>query len=283
MPQTIRQLLQAFQSRLASADPERDGRLEGEILLGHVLDKPRSHLFAWPDKALTEEQVANFQLLAERRLRGEPIAYIIGHREFWSLDLKVTSATLIPRPETELLVEIALEGIPRNGPMTIVDLGTGSGAIAAAIASERSQCRVFATDRSEAALAVARENFRDLGLDRIQTFQGSWLAALPGDIMVELILSNPPYIAMDDHHLSSGDLPFEPREALASGEDGLDDIRAIVEQSRRLLRPGGRLLFEHGYDQGAAARRILTDAGYRQVASWRDLEGRERVSGGRRH
>jgi release factor glutamine methyltransferase len=282
MPQTTAQTLKEFQNRLAASHPELDGLLEGEVLLAHLLGKPRSHLFAWPDKVLTEAQSAAFEGLAQRRLQGEPIAYITGHREFWSLDLKVTPATLIPRPETELLVELALELIPEQEPWTIVDLGTGSGAIAAAVATECPGATLVATDHSPEALAVAHENFRRLGLNAIQTFHGSWLDALPPEIVPQLILSNPPYIADADPHLDQGDLPFEPRQALAAGKDGLDDLRLIVEQSKRRLAPGGYLLFEHGYDQGERARALLTEAGYIEIERWRDLGGQERVTGARR-
>jgi release factor glutamine methyltransferase len=218
--------------------------------------------------------------LLERRARGEPVAYITGSRGFWSLELEVTPATLIPRPETELLVELALQRLPRDSACAVADLGTGSGAIALALASERPHCRVTATDASEAALEVARRNAARLGIGNVVFAQGDWMAPL-GDDRFGLIVSNPPYIEAGDAHLARGDLRFEPPTALASGNDGLDDIRRIVASAREHLLPGGWLLFEHGWNQGDAARALLDQAGYTDVFTAQDLEQRDRVSGAR--
>ena len=277
MVETISQALRQAASRL-SGPSLADTRLEAEILLAHVLDKPRTHLFAWPDARLDEDSRMRFERLVERRLRGEPSAYLTGRREFWSLELKVTADTLVPRPETELLVEQALDLIPVESTLQIVDLGTGCGAISAAIASERPACRVLATDSSAAALAVAVENFRRLGLDNISCRNGYWCTALPAGARFDMIVSNPPYVASDDPHLSADGLPWEPANALISGSDGLNDIREIVRTAREHLVPGGWLLLEHGYDQGKRILHMLRAAGYRDCSTVHDLGGMERVS-----
>jgi len=289
MPSIAQSLAQA-KDRL-SALPQAEPRLEAELLLCHVLAKPRSHLFAWPERTLTAEQQTHLQALLERRLKGEPIAYLLGHREFWSLDLEVSPDTLIPRPDTELLVELALGRIPPEAAWTIADLGTGSGAIAAAVALGRPRCEAWATDASAPALAVAQRNFQRLGLlaeqadhpnrpGRVHTALGNWCAALPAGLRCHLILSNPPYIAQSDPHLQSGDLPWEPRSALAAGADGLDAIRRIAAEAPAHLHPGGRLLLEHGYDQGAAVSAILAAQGFAGIATHPDPAGHPRVSEG---
>jgi release factor glutamine methyltransferase len=261
--------------------PEIHPRLEAEVLLAHVLEKPRSYLLAWPEQTLTREQQERFQELAARRRNGEPVAYLTGHREFWSLDLQVTSAVLIPRPETELLVEQALRRIPQTGEFRIADLGSGSGAIAAAIATERPRCRITATDLSNEGLAVAESNFRRLRLSNISTATGEWCHALPKESRFDLILSNPPYVAENDPYLLKGDLPWEPQQALRSGPDGLDDIRRIIQQAPAHLAAGGWLLLEHGFEQGAAVRELLGERGFSEINTYRDLAGHERISEGR--
>jgi len=213
----------------------------------------------------------------QRRRDGEPVAYITGHRGFWTLDLEVTPATLIPRPETELLVELALARMTPKA--NVADLGTGSGAIALAMARECPTASVVATDASIDALAVAERNATKHGIRNVRFAHGDWLAPLAGE-RFDLIVSNPPYIEADDPHLGQGDLRFEPASALASGADGLDDIRRIVAQARDHLAPGGWLLMEHGWNQGAAVRAVLSAAGYRDVLTVQDLEQRDRVSGG---
>lgn len=262
--------------------PRTDPRLEAEILLAHVLDKPRTHLFAWPEGRLESAVRDRFEALVERRLNGEPSAYLTGNREFWSLELAVTHATLIPRPETEILVERALQLIPLESTARIADLGTGSGAISAAIASERPGCHLLATDNSATALAVASGNFKNLGLDNVHCRNGHWCSALPAQMHFDLIVSNPPYVASEDPHLTEDGLCWEPAGALISGADGLDDIRQIVATAADHLLPGGWLLLEHGYDQGEQVRKLLTNAGYRRCRTLRDLGGRERVSQGQR-
>lgn len=266
-------------SQLPARD-EASPRLETEILLAFALGKSRSHLHAWPELDLSETQMRRFQELIGQRLNGRPLAYITGRREFWSLDLAVNEAVLIPRPETELLVERALARLPPGHPALVADLGTGSGAIAAAIASERPKTRIVAIDDSPPALTVAEGNFRRLGLGNIEARPGHWCAGFREGERYDLILSNPPYIAETDPHLEQGDLPAEPRSALASGPDGLDAIRAILACTPVWLRPGGWLLVEHGYDQGERVRDLFRQAGFMEAATLRDLEGRERVTEG---
>jgi release factor glutamine methyltransferase len=256
--------------------------LEAQVLLAHVLQRPRSHLYAWPEQPLTADQQAQFLALLARRARGEPVAYLTGHREFWSLPLKVTPDTLIPRPETELLVECALELLGAGEGACVADLGTGSGAIAAAIASECPLARLIATDLSAAALAVAADNFQALGLTQIELRQGSWFAALHNEERCDLILSNPPYVAEGDPHLLRDGLPWEPATALSSGADGLDDIRRLIHAAPPYLQPEGWLIIEHGLDQAAAVRRLFEQAGYRETTTQQDLASRDRLTRGKR-
>lgn len=265
---------------LVDATQQLGDRAEAELLLLHAVRQSRSWLFTHADDVLDMDVQTAYAELLNRRARGEPVAYITGSRGFWSLDLEVTPATLIPRPETELLVEQALERLPPDSACAVADLGTGSGTVALALASERPQCRVTATDASAAALEVARRNAARLGIDNVAFVQGDWMVPL-GDARFELIVSNPPYIEADDEHLVRGDLRFEPATALASGRDGLDDIRRIVATARAHLAPGGWLLFEHGWNQGDAARALLRQAGYDDVFTAQDLEQRDRVSGAR--
>ena len=256
-------------------------RVDAEVLLLHVLQRSRSWLFAHARDVPSVGVDEAYAMAVERRLRGEPVAYITGSRGFWTLELEVTPATLIPRPETELLVELALQRLSPDFSGSVADLGTGSGAIALAIASERMLAQVVATDASAAALEVARRNAQRHAIDNVSFVHGDWLEPLL-DQSFELIVSNPPYIEADDPHLARGDLRFEPISALAAGSDGLDDIRRIVDGARRHLNPAGWLLFEHGWNQGAAARDLLRDAGYSEVFTAQDLEQRDRASGGRR-
>lgn len=268
--------------------PGAESRREAVLLLRHVLGVADAWLVAHADDAIDAGRAAIFHALIARRARGEPVAYLTGTRGFHALELQVTPDVLIPRPETELLVELALARIPRspdeaqrNPDYRITDLGTGSGAIALAIAQARPNARVLATDASKAALEIARENARRLHLANVGFAQGDWCAALGDRCDFDLIVSNPPYIAERDPHLREGDLRFEPRAALASGADGLDAIRTIVRDARAHLREGGWLLLEHGFEQGAQVRALLEQSGYRDAFTERDLEGRERVSGGK--
>ncbi|MDR1076683.1 MAG: peptide chain release factor N(5)-glutamine methyltransferase [Xanthomonadaceae bacterium] len=258
-----------------------EARYEAECLLLHVLDRDRAWLFAHGDDMPGEEDVARFQALLACRAAGEPVAYLVGRRGFWTLDLEVTPATLIPRPETELLIELTLVRLPdRQRPWRIADLGTGSGAIALALASEYPAAQIVATDISEEALEVARRNARANGIGNVRFLQGDWFGPLQGQ-RFDLIASNPPYIAESDPHLERGDLRFEPAPALASGADGLDAIRVIAAAAPMHLHVDGALVFEHGYDQGAAVREALRTAGFVDVVSAQDLEQRDRATRGR--
>ncbi len=270
-------------ARLAQARAELSAaglpRREAEGLLCHVLGVGRAHLYAHPDDALTGNDLERFDTLLRRRLAGEPVAYLVGHREFWSLELEVTPDVLIPRPETEGLVEAVLQRLPDDRTVRIADLGTGSGAVALAIASERPLAEVHATDTSEAALAVARRNAERLGQDRVRFHRGSWCEPLEGRFAV--IASNPPYVDADDPHLREGDCRFEPPGALTPGADGLAAIREIAAQAPAHLEPGGWLVLEHGWNQGDALREILAAAGFDAVETQRDLAGHERITLGR--
>ncbi|MBA3928420.1 MAG: peptide chain release factor N(5)-glutamine methyltransferase [Xanthomonas sp.] len=257
-----------------------DARHEAEHLLLHVLERDRAWLFAHGDDPLLEREASAFDALLTRRAAGEPLAYLLGRRGFWTLDLQVSPATLIPRPETERLVELALERLPDDRPLRIADLGTGSGAIALALASERPLVQVVATDVSEEALHIAQANAGANRIANVVFCHGSWLAPLAGE-RFDLIASNPPYIADADPHLDQGDLRFEPPTALSSGADGLDAIREIVALAPSHLVPGGWLLLEHGWDQGEAIRALLIAAGFVDVATETDLEQRDRVTLGR--
>ena len=273
----VRDLLAAATKNLGGIE----ARLDAELLLAHVLNVSRAWLYAWPEHAPDAAQREAFEQHVVARERGEPVAYLIGHREFWSLDLEVTPAVLIPRPETELLVEVALEHLPRDRPMRVADLGTGSGAIALALARERPLAQVLATDASDVALDVARRNAARLAVDNVTFAQGDWCAALTGG-RFELIASNPPYIASDDAHLDTGDLRREPRMALVSGRDGLDAIRRIVADTSAHLAAGGWLLLEHGWDQAARIRALFESHEYTDISSVRDTAGHERVTLGRK-
>ena len=255
--------------------------LDAEVLLARVLGKPRSHLRARPEQLLQQLQQQHFFDLIRRRAAGEPTAYLTGHREFWSLDLMVNPHTLIPRPETELLVEIALAHIPLQHEALVADLGTGSGAIALAVACERPLCRVIATDIDPEALRLARANGERLNIRNVEFREGAWFAPF-SDERFDMVVSNPPYVAEHDPHLEEGDLPAEPRRALVAGPTGLEMIGAIVGEAPRFLRDQGWLLLEHGYQQAEATAALLREAGYRRIQTWRDAAGHERVSGGQR-
>lgn len=254
---------------------------DAALLLAHALGRARSWLFAHGDEVAPEADAARFGQLVARRAAGEPVAYLVGTRGFWRFDLAVTPDTLIPRPETELLVELALARLVPGTPARVADLGTGSGAIALAIAGERPQARVVATDASAGALEVARRNASAQGIGNIALCHGDWWMPLAGE-RFDLVASNPPYIADGDAHLAQGDLRFEPRTALASGADGLDAIRIIAAGAPAHLVEGGWLLVEHGWEQGAAVRALFESAGLADVATERDLEQRDRVTLGRR-
>ena len=276
-PLTVGAAVRAATRLLSATGPTP--ALDAEVLVRHAAGVSRADVLTHPDRLLNEATCAKLAGLVERRRRGEPVAYLTGRREFWSLDLEVSPATLIPRPETELLVERALARIPPSAACTVVDLGTGCGALALALAREHPRVGVVATDHSEAALAVAARNAERLGIANVAFRSGEWLAPLGGE-RVQLIASNPPYVRADDPHLHEGDLRFEPRTALVGGGDGLDAIRRISAEARAHLLPGGWLLLEHGSEQAAAVRALLTGRGYRDVHSYRDLAGHERVTEG---
>ena len=308
---TIQTILSRDQAELESILQleSKSARIEVQCLLQHVLKVSRAYLFSHPERCLSASEHATYQALLKRRLEGEPIAYILGKREFFSLNLSVTSDTLIPRPETELLVELALARIihptsllphfPHSlvflerdaklpsplgegwgeGAFHVLDLGTGSGAIALAIAHQRSKAEVWACDFSASALAVAIENSQQLGIVNIHFMESNWFSALHGQ-RFNVIVSNPPYIAANDPHLLQGDVRFEPTTALVSGSDGLDDIRLIITQACDHLYSGGWLLLEHGFDQAVHVRKLFLASGFQNVFSAKDLAGIERCSGG---
>ncbi len=251
--------------------------LEGEILLGHALGKGRAELHAWPGARVPGAQAQRFKALLEKRLQGMPVAYLVGHRAFWDLTLEVSPHTLIPRPETEHLVEAALERLPPDKPWRIADLGTGTGAIALAIAKARPGCQVVATDISREALTVAQRNAKRLGLANVRFRQGDWYEPLKG-ARFHLIASNPPYIPQGDPHLEAGDVRFEPRRALVAGQDGLRDLRTLIAGAPAHLLPGGWLIVEHGHDQKAAVQDLFREAGFEGVETLADLQGHPRVS-----
>ncbi|MBI3902415.1 MAG: peptide chain release factor N(5)-glutamine methyltransferase [Nitrosomonadales bacterium] len=269
-------------------------RIEVQCLLQRVLNVGRAWLLAHPEHCMDEATQTRYDELLRRRLLGEPLAYILGEREFFGLIFRVTPATLIPRPETELLVELALQRIPAPLPLAeeggrkagrgyefrVLDLGTGSGAIALAIAHTCPAIQMLACDASADALAVARENAQRLSIGNSAFMQSDWYTALDDAQRFDLIVSNPPYVAVHDPHLQQGDLRFEPESALASGDDGLRDIRHIVAEAPAHLQPGGWLLLEHGYDQAARVRELLHSAGFDAIFSAHDMAGVERVSGG---
>lgn len=270
------QLIQATQQLQACSD---SSRLDAELLLLFVLNKPRSYLFAYPESKLDTEHQAQFQALLNQRQQGKPIAHLIGQREFWTLNLKVTPDTLIPRPETELLIEMVLELFPnQNQALKILDLGTGTGAIALSLASEYPQAHVTACDISKAALVVAQENAQQHKLKNVQFLQSNWFSTIDSSSSFDLIISNPPYIPKQDQHLQQGDVRFEPLSALASGEDGLDDIRMITQQARNYLKPQGWIMLEHGYDQGKQVPALLKECGFTAVTLKQDLTGNDRMT-----
>jgi len=272
----VAELLREAAARL----PGDDARHEAEQLLIHVLGVERAWLFAHATDTVDEDSRQRFELLLTRRAEGHPLAYLLGRRGFWTLDLQVNTATLIPRPETELLVEQALARLPADDMVRVADMGTGSGAIALSIASERPLATVMATDLLGPALAVAVKNAQAHGLDNVWFRRGHWYAALGAD-RFDMIVSNPPYIAAGDPHLAQGDLRFEPPPALASGADGLDAIREIIAGAHEHLVAGGWLLLEHGWDQGEAIRALLVQAGFDEAQTVQDLEQRDRVTLGR--
>lgn len=283
-PSTLGIALRDARSRLVQTlglDPSVAG-LEAQVLLGHVLNRPRAYLLAHPEAALPDSIQVQFEALLSRRERGEPIAYLTGQREFYGLDFLVTPDVLIPRPETELLVDLALEQIPHDTSVHILDLGTGSGAIAITLAKLRPQAQVTAVDASPQALAIARQNAARLGTPNIRFVESNWFSGLDESSRFDLIVANPPYVAENDPHLSQGDVRYEPIMALTAGAEGLDAIRHIAQASLSFLQVGGRLLFEHGYDQEAFSRELLHSLGFADIACGFDIGGQPRVTGGKK-
>jgi release factor glutamine methyltransferase len=256
-------------------------RLDAELLIAHVLDIPRSRFISDPEQVLDPQQLEQITALIQRRAAGEPMAYILGNRHFWDLKLRITPDVLIPRPETELLVEIALALYPADSHINVLDLGTGSGAIALAIAKARPQWHVCATDDSHQALEVAIDNAERYRLSNLSLLQSHWFDGLEPSKRYNLILSNPPYIPEHDPHLQQGDVRFEPQQALVSGKDGLDAIRHLIPTGKDYLFPGGWLMLEHGYDQGEQVRTLFVEHGYKEVQQRQDLGGHVRLSMGR--
>lgn len=291
---TIEQTLKSARLRLTDSQISDSAGLDAELLLAHCLQTSRTYLFTWPEKMLNESQQACFENLLQQRLQGHPIAHLTGEREFWGLALKVTPDTLIPRPDTEILVETALQKIERlqqtnqacsvssqPSPLHVLDLGTGTGAIALALKQECPQCDVTALDQSAAALEIARNNAHTHDLS-IRFLQSDWFSALDANERFSIIVSNPPYIENNDPHLQQGDVRFDPISALTSGEDGLDDLKFIIEQAWSFLHPGGWLLVEHGYNQAEAVSALFRQRGYQQIESRCDYGGNPRITFGQK-
>ena len=253
--------------------------LDVELILCFVLNKQRSYLHTWPETKLLDEELNKFNVLISRRVKGEPIAHILGERGFWSLNLKVTKDTLIPRPDTERLVELSLEIIPQKSQWKILDLGTGTGAIALSLAKENPDCFITATDHSIAALEVAKQNAVDNNISNIEFVRSNWFEKL-GSQQFDMIVTNPPYIKENDPHLKQGDVRFEPLSALTSGKDGLDDIRSIISKAQKHLTTQGVLIIEHGYDQADSVCHLLTEANFKNVRNFKDYNDNPRVSMG---
>ena len=276
---TVGALLEEAAQDLAADRDAAEARRDAQVLLGFALGVSRAWLTAHVDKVADSEAAAKFQSLVALRANGHPVAYLVGVKEFYGLPLRVTPDVLIPRPETEELVEAALERLPQGEMRKVVDLGTGSGCIAIVIARERPAAKVTAVEASSPALALARENAAALDVE-VEFLQGDWFSALGGR-RFDLIVANPPYVAADDPHLRQGDLRFEPRAALAAGTDGLADLRRIAGAAPKYLHPGGWLLLEHGYDQAEACRDLLHNAGFAELVFRADIAGLPRIAGGR--
>ncbi|MCW7549938.1 peptide chain release factor N(5)-glutamine methyltransferase [Photorhabdus sp. APURE] len=265
-------LKQAAIQLSASDSPKRDA----EILLGFVTHRSRTYILAFGETQLASEQFSQLEVLLARRVKGEPIAYITGEREFWSLPLNVSPATLIPRPDTECLVEKALERLSL-APCRILDLGTGTGAIALAIASERPDCRITGVDINPDAVMLAQSNAEKLKIQNVDFLLSDWFSSLNNQ-QFGMIVSNPPYIDEADPHLSQGDVRFEPDSALIAAKQGIADLNTIIDLSRHFLLSGGWLLLEHGWKQGNVVRSLFSESGYRQVATFQDYGGNERIT-----
>lgn len=277
MTASVGELLRAARQRLDGHSPSAD--LDARVLMAHCLGKPTSFLFTWPEHIPRDSEARQFQEWVARRVAGEPVAYLIGRREFYGHEFLVSPETLIPRPDTELLVDTVLDSLSADRLQRVADLGAGTGAIAISLALARPAWHVIAVDTSTVILDLVERNRQRLGAGNVQPLQSNWCSQLQGPL--DAVVSNPPYIPDDDPHLEEGDVRFEPRTALAAGSDGLADIRIIAAQSHERLRAGGLLALEHGYDQGNAVRQILHDAGFIGIETRRDLAGHDRVTLGR--
>lgn len=271
---SVAQALQAAVRQLG--DVSDSARLDAEVLLAETLGKDRTWLFTWPDQTLSASQQSHFDDLLTRRGNGEPVAYLVGYREFFGHRFLVSPVTLIPRPDTELLVETALAELDTQAPLTVADLGTGTGAIAISLALACPSWRLVGVDLTRDIVDLAERNCAALGATNVELRQGSWLAPVPERL--DAVVANPPYIRDCDPHLQQGDVRFEPPSALVAGEDGLDDLRAIARQSRAALNVGGLLLVEHGHDQGEAVRALFAAEGYQHPRTLADLAGNDRVT-----
>lgn len=264
------------QQLIANSD---SAKLDTEILLSRALQKPASYLLTWPEKLISEENLSVFIALLTRRIAGEPIAYITGQREFWSLPFFVSPATLIPRPDTEVLVELVLAN-HANNELSLLDLGTGTGAIALSLASEQQHWRVDAIDYSHEAVALAEKNAQQLTLPQVSIYQSDWFSAVPAGKTFDVIVSNPPYIEEDDHHLSCGDVRYEPKSALVAKDNGLADIKVIAKNAITHFNDTGYLYIEHGFEQARAVKNILNDLGYQQIKTHKDYSQNDRITFG---
>lgn len=265
---------------LSRAVPNVD-EIDVELLLASVLETTRGMMKAYPERELSAEEKEKFDILVQRRSNGEPVAYLVGHKEFWSLDFIVTPDVLIPRADTELLVEMALENLEQGNDLRVLDMGTGCGAIALSIASERKDVQVVATDASAEALQIAKLNAKHLQITNVEFALGDWYTALGDDKKFNMIVSNPPYVADFDPHLEQGDLRFEPNTALVGGSEGMDYLRHIVGLAPKYLFAGGQLMVEHGYDQEALVRAEFEQAGFSNITCYKDIAGIPRVTAGR--
>ncbi len=274
MAHTLEQAIAAGADLLASSS--ESAKLDAQVLLLHILQKPRSYLFTWPEHALSDEQQSQFNVFIQRRLKGEPVAHITGLREFWSLSLEVNATTLIPRPDTETLVEQALE-IALPATAKVLDLGTGTGAIALALGSEMPSWQITAVDRVSDAVALATRNQQRLAINNVHVKQSNWFSELHGE-KFNLIVTNPPYIESSDIHLNQGDVRFEPLSALVADDCGMSDIKQIITQSRDYLSSNGYLLIEHGFEQGDAVRHFFEKMAFVNIKTVKDLGNNDRVT-----
>ena len=270
-------LAQALKQAISQLYMHGQAALDAEVLLAHVLNKPRVYLHTWPETELSQIQDSRFRKLIRQRATGQPVAYLTGQREFWSLNFAVNPDALIPRPETELLVEQTLALLAENEPLRIADLGTGSGAVAIALAHEREHWQLYAIDRSLQCVKLAQHNARRLGVDNLCFITTDWSKALAAHSF-DAIVTNPPYIANQDLHLQQGDVRFEPAHALASGPEGLDDLRELTGDAPRVLKPGGWIVVEHGMEQAGDVHKLLNNMAFKNITTTRDLAGLERVS-----